>query len=392
MTMLVDYSCTDQYQPNIPAMAEVFMVSPTEMGLTIQIHLLFCALGMTVVGPLSDRIGRRPVILACQLMQAISTVTCMCASGIGWFMAGRAIHGLAASVYVAILASMRDCFDDAASRQRAIGGMMSLMLIGPIFAPAVGGYLASEFGWRCPFGLLAVFAVVVACVSYHVIHETAPAHEETNNWVKDVYRTLSCRRRLLILVCVGTTKSLFDVVISANGYILELQFDQTVKQTAGFTAMFAAACTLGSVVAGRLHQEPIDVLRLFTPLMVFSAVALVVAGISDTIIWYLPSISLLQFVVFPPIIAYHAEFTRDLEDIAGTATSLDLCAQYFLSSLLSIVGLRAAASGAHAMLFVLAGTVLVTEMFTWCGIANPGSSKSECEPLIAYESTATKTL
>ena len=83
--------------------------------------------------------------------------------------------------------------------------------------------------------------------------------------VKDVYRTLSCRRRLLILVCVGTTKSLFDVVISANGYILELQFDQTVKQTAGFTAMFAAACTLGSVVAGRLHQEPIDVLRLFTP-------------------------------------------------------------------------------------------------------------------------------
>ena len=206
MTMLVDYSCTDQYQPNIPAMAEVFMVSPTEMGLTIQIHLLFCALGMTVVGPLSDRIGRRPVILACQLMQAISTVTCMCAlsalgyllvhliamqklpqflpgaSGIGWFMAGRAIQGLAASVYVAILASMRDCFDDAASRQRAIGGMMSLMLIGPIFAPAVGGYLASEFGWRCPFGLLAVFAVVVACVSYHVIHETAPAHEETNNW------------------------------------------------------------------------------------------------------------------------------------------------------------------------------------------------------------------
>ncbi|CAE7858200.1 mdtL [Symbiodinium necroappetens] len=181
LTMLVDYSCTDQYQPNIPAMAKFFMVSPTEMGFTIQIHLLFCALGMTVVGPLSDRIGRRPVILACQLMQAISTVTCMCASSIGWFMAGRAIQGLAASVYVAILASMRDCFDDAASRQRAMGAMMSVMLIGPIFAPAVGGYLASDFGWRCPFGLLAIFAVALACISYHVIHETAPAHEEASN-------------------------------------------------------------------------------------------------------------------------------------------------------------------------------------------------------------------
>ena len=205
LTMLVDYSCTDQYQPNIPAMAKFFMVSPTEMGFTIQIHLLFCALGMTVVGPLSDRIGRRPVILACQLMQAISTVTCMCAlsvlcglllhlsqcrsclkylpgaSSIGWFMAGRAIQGLAASVYVAILASMRDCFDDAASRQRAMGAMMSVMLIGPIFAPAVGGYLTSDFGWRCPFGLLAIFAVALACISYHVIHETAPAHEEASN-------------------------------------------------------------------------------------------------------------------------------------------------------------------------------------------------------------------
>ena len=96
-------------------------------------------------------------------------------------MAGRVIQGLAASVYVVILASMRDCFDDPASRQQAMGRMLFLMQIGPIFAPVVGGFLASAFGWRFPFGLLALLAVLAACVSWQVFHETAAARPQCNN-------------------------------------------------------------------------------------------------------------------------------------------------------------------------------------------------------------------
>ena len=386
LTMLLDYSCTDQYQPNMPHMAREFRVSQAQMGSTIQIHLFSCALGMLVVGSLSDRVGRRPVILACQAMQAVSTFTCMCAPHIGWFMVGRVLQGLAASVYVVILASLRDCYPDPAHRQQMMGTLMSLMLVGPIFAPGLGGLLGFQFGWRYPFGLLAIASALLTAAGCVYVHETACKQAESN-YPTELHRTVNCRKRVSILICVGTTKSLFDVVIATNGFILEDYFGLTILQTSLFTALFAVACALGSMLSGRLRQAPADVLQMFVPLMLLSAVTLILAGmwLPDSIAAYLSCIAFLQLVVFPPIIAYHTEFTQDLQDIAGVATSVDLSSQYFLSSIISLPGIVAAQNSIAALFFTLAGTVLITELITWIAI-RPSSTDPREAPLHSEDS------
>ena len=359
LTMLLDYSCTDQYQPNMPEMARAFKVSSAQIGSTIQVHLFSCAVGTLVVGPLSDRMGRRPVILTCQLMQAAGTFTCACASSLGWFMSGRVLQGLGASVLVVIFACFRDCYEEPARRQQATGAMFSITLVGPIFAPAFGGFLASRFGFRLPFALLAGCSMLLACAGCLVIHETASGEPSGKGMAVDFYRVLNNGKRLLILLCLGACKSTFDVNIATNGVIMEEHFGQSVVQTSLLSIAFAVACAGGSVVSGCLQEQPTDVMRMFIPLMLLSSASLIVAGLySGSIAGYLSSMSFLQLLVFPQMISYHTEFAQDLQDIAGAAVGIAFFAQYALSSVMSLPGVFAAEDSTRAMLFVLAGTVL----------------------------------
>ena len=128
------------------------------------------------------------------------------ATNLGWFMAGRVVQGLAASVYVVVLASMRDCYEDPASSLQAMGTMMTLILIGPIFAPGFGGLLGSYFGWRFPFGLLTVVAVLLAFTSCIVVTETAAAREHSSK----IAKALAATSKGLMVLCSCRLGSLFQ--------------------------------------------------------------------------------------------------------------------------------------------------------------------------------------
>lgn len=117
-TLFVDYTCTDQYQPSMPAMAREFGVSQALMSSTIQLHVFSNSISILFAGPISDRIGRRPVVLALQVVLAVSTFSCGCASSFSWFAAGRALQGVAASVGSVVLAVTQDAYDDSAQRMQ----------------------------------------------------------------------------------------------------------------------------------------------------------------------------------------------------------------------------------------------------------------------------------
>ena len=206
-----------------------------------------------------------------------------------------------------------------------------------------------------------------------------------------VRRAIGSRRQLLILVNVGITKSLFDIVISTNGFILEDRYGQTVLSASLYTAAFAVSCAMGSWVSGQLSKKPTEVMMMFTPLVLLAALALVLAGImSESMGGYLSSIAFLQFAIFPPIMSFHAEFSQDLNDIAGVATSVDLFSQYMLSSVISLLGIWAAEQGTRAMLFTMACLVILTELITRTGICPPTSFFGEALLLSAETTLAQK--
>ena len=152
--------------PALPILVGAFGDSPARVQLVLSLYLAGIAGGQLVYGPLSDRFGRRPVLLAGLSMFLLGTLLCGAAPTLGWLIAGRVLQALGACAGVVLSrAIIRDVYDrEAAARGLAL--VMMAMTLAPAISPAFGAYLAEWIDWRAIFVLLgglgaAVFAVAV---------------------------------------------------------------------------------------------------------------------------------------------------------------------------------------------------------------------------------------
>ena len=144
--------------PAIPGLAVKFQTDTASVQLTVSLYLMGLALAQLVFGPLSDRFGRRPVILAGLAIATIASTAAIFAAGIATLIAARLVQSLGASTGQTIgRAIIRDLYDreHAASM---IGLVTSVVVLLPMVAPLIGGILDTLFGWESIF----VFSALVA--------------------------------------------------------------------------------------------------------------------------------------------------------------------------------------------------------------------------------------
>ena len=144
--------------PAIPGLAAKFQTDTASVQLTVSLYLMGLALAQLVFGPLSDRFGRRPVILAGLALATIASTAAIFAAGIATLIAARLVQSLGASTGQTIgRAIIRDLYDreHAASM---IGLVTSVVVLLPMVAPLIGGILDTLFGWESIF----VFSALVA--------------------------------------------------------------------------------------------------------------------------------------------------------------------------------------------------------------------------------------
>lgn len=160
------------FVPSMPGLVEAFSTTPGRVQLTLTVYMLALAAATLVYGPLSDRYGRRPIVLAGLAVYAIAAVFCALATSIDWLIAGRALQAVGGCAGLVLGRTMvRDCFD----RDRAAGGIAALtmvMSVVPALSPALGGYLDVWAGWRAGFVLLAVYGAVVLAAAGRWLNET----------------------------------------------------------------------------------------------------------------------------------------------------------------------------------------------------------------------------
>ncbi|SOD99088.1 multidrug effflux MFS transporter [Caenispirillum bisanense] len=174
LTALVAFGpmSTDLYLPSLPDMTRAFDTSVSMVQLTLSVFAAGFAFGMLVYGPLSDRFGRRPLLIGGAALYVAASVVCMVAPSIEALLVGRFLQAIGACAGPVIgRAVVRDVYDRTEAA-RMLSYMASAMALAPAVAPMIGGALHAGFGWRANFVALTVFGIAVTVATWAMLRET----------------------------------------------------------------------------------------------------------------------------------------------------------------------------------------------------------------------------
>ncbi|MDB2610178.1 multidrug effflux MFS transporter [Amylibacter sp.] len=167
----------NSFLPSLPNMAEHFGSSTALMGLSVGVYLGTSAIFQILVGPLSDRIGRRTVSLWALIIFSVVSISCVYAPNTFVFMFLRALQAIAACTFVVARAIVRDTTETQASGSK-IAYISMGSAICPMFGPALGGLLDGWFGWEANFWFIGGLGIFILLIAYFDLGETVPENTQ----------------------------------------------------------------------------------------------------------------------------------------------------------------------------------------------------------------------
>src|SRR5947208_1818868 len=187
--------------PALPVLATTFGRGISVAQMTVSFYMVGIACSQIVMGPLSDRFGRRPVLLAGLSLMVAASVACIFAESLPQLIAARFLQALGgATGMVVSRAIIRDLY----SRDR-ISSMISLviavMMIAQMLSPLTGGLLETAFGWRSIFYVITAASLVIAVAIAFVLPETRRVRTEGGGFRGDVGNLFTSRAFVGYLLC-----------------------------------------------------------------------------------------------------------------------------------------------------------------------------------------------
>ena len=158
--------------PAIPVIRQELQVSAEVAQLTLSLSMFAIAIGTLVYGPLSDKFGRKPVMLLGLSITLFGSVCCLFAHSIGWLIVSRFIQAFGGAVGLVLArAIVRDVYGGQEAA-RVIATLVMVMVVIPMLSPALGGELMILFGWESVFVVIAVLTSLMALFLYKSLPET----------------------------------------------------------------------------------------------------------------------------------------------------------------------------------------------------------------------------
>ena len=163
---------TDMYLPSLPDIARQLHASTAQVQFTISAYLIGFAVGQIFYGPVSDRHGRKPVLMAAMALYCVASLACALSTSIEMLIIARTFQALGGSGGIVLTrAIVRDIYAGArAGRELSLIG--SVMALAPVLAPIAGGLLQTGFGWRAVFFALVAAGLLGAGIVWLLLPET----------------------------------------------------------------------------------------------------------------------------------------------------------------------------------------------------------------------------
>lgn len=245
----------DLYAPSLAHLPFLFATTAEKVKLTMSLNVLAYALATLIHGPLSERFGRRPVLLWGLVGFTFFSLMCAIAQDINQLIIARVFQGICAAVEgVLVLAIIRDIFEETEQiRVIALYGMASALT--PAIAPVIGGYVHVLFGWRMNFYLLFFLGLIVATASWYFLQESSQKKTATLNIhsiLREYASLLQNRSYLCYCIMLGSGLGIFFAFITAGPFILINNHGLATQHFGYFQCILVAGFILGSLAASRL--------------------------------------------------------------------------------------------------------------------------------------------
>ena len=272
--------------PALPATAHALGVSPGAIQLTITLYLIGLAIGQLLYGPISDRFGRRPTLLAGLALFTVAGIATTAAPGALTLVFARVLQSIGACSGLVL---GRAIVRDSASPDRAAAQLAMLTLVmslAPAIAPVLGGYATAWFGWRAAFALLAIVGGVTFALTMLLLPETNRLQSGTRaSMLLGSVRLFRSRAFCGYVLGGACTTTSFYAFMAASPFILVDLLHQPTEWVGLYYLLLMAGVAGGSLtanrVAGRVRVQ--IALRIANSLAIVGAALFMLADLTGVL-------------------------------------------------------------------------------------------------------------
>ena len=250
--------------PALPKLATLFGRDIALAQLTVSLYMVGIACSQIVMGPLSDKFGRRPVLLAGLSVMVAASIACMFVENLPQLILARFLQALGgASGMVISRAIIRDLY-----KRDRIGSMISLVIavvmVAQMLSPLAGGLLETALGWRAIFSLITAAALATVVAIGLLLPETRGERASADGFRGDVFSLLSSRAFVGFMLCQVLASQIIFAFAGGGPYIVVNQMGRTSAEYGAWFAVPAFAYLIGNIFCVRFApRHSLEVLIWF---------------------------------------------------------------------------------------------------------------------------------
>ena len=352
---------TDMYLPSLPAMTDYFSTSLSLVQLGLTTSMIGLALGQIFIGPLSDKYGRRPLLLVSMLLFIVSTVFCLFAPDIYSFVTLRLIQGIGGAGGIVVSRSVAaDKFSgkELAKMLAVIGAING---VAPVAAPIIGGLLTGTVGWKGIFMILLLIGVLlgISCIGFH---ESLPTEKRSKTGVLSTFRSFGKvvrnRRYMLYTLQLAFAQGILFAYIASSPFIIQQHY--------GFSPFAFSICfAINAISIGTAAAMSVKFHRMENGTLI-GCIGMLVLSILEMGALY----SGCSFWVYE-LLMFTLLFMMGLTFTASTTLAMD-CEHRYAGAASALLGALCFASGGIVSPLVGLGNILISTgvIFVICAVCS----------------------
>lgn len=336
----------DIFIPEVPKLTTLFHTTPGLVQLTLSLFMLAVGVGQLVIGPLSDRFGRKSIVLLSIALYTLGSIGAVLTECIHILIFTRILQGFGAcGMMVCAFAIVRDLSEGNQSAE-IYSYLNGAIAISPLLAPLAGGYLDVAFGWRAPFLFLAVLGLAIFIVISLLLSETIKEKNKNASLTgsfRDYMRVIKNRQFLTFNFIAASALASFFTFFSVSPYILINLLHVPETHFGYYFAIIGIMFFIGSIGAAKLNM-----LLGITKVALLGSVLFFLSGVIMLLWTAFIGTSLWSFLVPIALAGIGGAFMmgagaggalEPFPDIAGTAAALLGASEFILATLVGTVAL-----------------------------------------------------